>query len=290
MSALSRIAVLITHYHSLRELADCLQSLKELPGSQELEVIVADSEAEPQADAMVQAAFPQAAYLSHRRNVGYARLVNGGLALSTAPYVLVLNADVRLKPGVLDAMAVHLDDNPDVGLVAPRLTGGDGEHQFSAFAYYRPWTIANRRTPLGRTRAGRWDLERFEMHREVDEAIQRGTPMEADWVMGACLLARRTAIGQVGALDEEYFMYFEDVDWCLRFWQSGWKVHYLPTVSCMHGWGRGSKKGGAAAVFTNPLTWHHITSAVKFFRKHGVYTRRPIGEAHAEFRTGVATR
>jgi N-acetylglucosaminyl-diphospho-decaprenol L-rhamnosyltransferase len=287
MSALSRIAVLITHYHSLRELAECLQSLKELPGSQELEVIVADSEAEPQADAMVRGAFPQASYLPHRRNVGYARLVNGGLALSTAPYVLVLNADVRLEPGVLDGMAAHLEDNPDVGLVAPRLMGGDGEHQFSAFAYYRLWTIANRRTPLGKIPPGRWDLKRFEMHREVDEAIERGAPMEADWVMGACMLARRTAIGQVGPLDEEYFMYFEDVDWCLRFWQTGWKVHYLPTVSCMHGWDRGSSKGGAAAVFTNRLAWQHITSALKFFRKHGVYTRRPLGEVHAEFRAGV---
>jgi len=288
MSALSRVSVIITHYHSLRELADCLQSLKALPGSEELEVIVADSEAEPQADAMVLAAFPQASYLPHRRNVGYARLVNGGLALSTAPYVLVLNADIRLEPGVLEAMATHLEDNPDVGLVAPRLVGGDGGHQYSAFAYYRPWTIANRRTPLGKTPQGRWDLERFEMHREVDAAIQSGLPMEADWVMGACMFARRTAIGQVGPLDEEYFMYFEDVDWCLRFWQTGWKVHYLPNASCTHGWGRGSKKGGAAAVFTNRLARQHITSAIKFFRKHGIYTRRPLGELHAEFRAGVA--
>lgn len=288
MSALSRIAVLITHYHSLRELADCLHSLKEVPGSHELEVIVADSEAEPQADAMVLAAFPQASYLPHRRNVGYARLVNGGLALSTAPYVLVLNADIRLEPGVLDAMAEHLEGNPDVGLVAPRLIDRDGEHQFSAFAYYRPWTIANRRTPLGKIPPGRRDLERFEMHREVDEAIQLGRPMEADWVMGACMLARRTAVGQVGPLDEDYFMYFEDVDWCLRFWQTGWKVHYLPTVWCVHGWGRGSLKGGAAAVFTNRLARRHISSAMKFFRKHGVYTRRPFGEVPAGFRAGAA--
>jgi N-acetylglucosaminyl-diphospho-decaprenol L-rhamnosyltransferase len=288
MNALSRIAVVITHYHSLRELADCLQSLKALPGSQGLEVIVVDSEAEPQADAMVMSAFPRASYLPHRRNVGYARLVNGGLALSTAPYVLVLNADIRLEPGVLEAMAEHLDGNPEVGLVAPRLVGGDGGHQYSAFAYYRPWTIANRRTPLGKTPLGQGDLERFEMRREVDEAIRTGTAMEADWVMGACMLARRTAIGHVGPLDEEYFMYFEDVDWCLRFWQTGWKVHYLPTVSCMHGWGRASKKGGAAAVFTNRLARQHIASALKFFRKHGMYTRRPLGEVHADFRAGAA--
>lgn len=287
MSALFPVAVLITHYHSLRELAECLHSLRELPNSSALEVIVADSEAEPQADAMVRAAFPQASYLPYRHNVGYARLVNGGLTLSTAPYVLVLNADIRLEPGVLEAMVAHLEDNPDVGLVAPRLKGGDGEHQFSAFAYYRPWTIAHRRTFLGKTAPGRSDLERFEMHREVDEAIRQGTSMEADWVMGACMLARRTAIGQVGVLDEEYFMYFEDVDWCLRFWQAGWKVHYLPTVSCTHGWGRGSKKGGPAAVFTNRLARQHITSAVKFFRKHGMYIRRPLGEVPAYFRAGV---
>ncbi|MBT2534480.1 glycosyltransferase family 2 protein [Arthrobacter sp. ISL-48] len=288
MSPLSSIAVVITHYHSLKELATCLQSLKALPESWKLEVIVADSEVEPQVDAMVQAALPQASYLPHRHNVGYARLVNGGLALSAAPYVLVLNADVRLEPGMLEGMATHLENNPEVGLVAPRLTESDGRHQHSAFAFYRPWTIANRRTPLGRTPLGRWDLGRFEMHREVDEAIRLGIPMEADWVMGACMLVRRTAIGQVGPLAEEYFMYFEDVDWCLRFWQTGWKVHYLPTVSCMHGWGRASKKGGPAAVFTNRLARQHIASAMKFFRKHGAYTKRPLVRPPARVRPGAA--
>jgi hypothetical protein len=79
----------------------------------------------------------------------------------------------------------------------------------------------------------------------------------------------------VGLMDERYFLYFEDVDWCLRCWQAGWKVQYLPTATCRHAHGRASASGGLLGLVTNPLTRTHLTSAIRFFRKYG---RRPTRE------------
>ncbi len=168
--------------------------------------------------------------------------------------------------------------------MAPRLTGGDGEHQFSAFAYYRPWTIANRRTPLGKTRAAGGTLNGSRCTARWT-GIPTGMAMEADWVMGACMLARRRRLARWGRGRRLLHVLRRRglVPSLLAVRLEG----ALSSHGIVHArLGSRLQKRGRGAVFTNPLTWHNITSAVKFFRKHGVYTRRPMAEAHAEFRAG----
>jgi N-acetylglucosaminyl-diphospho-decaprenol L-rhamnosyltransferase len=99
--------------------------------------------------------------------------------------------------------------------------------------------------------------------------------VDVDWLMGAAFLVRRTAAEDAGPLDEEYFLYFEDVDWCLRFWERGWRVRYLPVVECLHRWSRASRKGGVLGLVSNPLARRHLRSSIRFFRRHGIYCARP---------------
>jgi N-acetylglucosaminyl-diphospho-decaprenol L-rhamnosyltransferase len=274
VTATRRIAVVITHYKSPDELARSLRSLLPAGGGVDLDVVVADSEAQPGVGEIVAREFPTARYLPFDENVGYARLVNAGLKATDSEYVLVLNADVEVDREAIAGLARHLDENPRVGVVGPELTYRNGAHQTTAFAFYRPFTILARRTPVGRTRWGRRELARFELKSEVPAALAEKTPLDVDWLMGAAMLVRRDLIERIGGVEERYFLYFEDVDWCLRSWHAGYKVVYLPTVRATHGWARASKKGGIVGVLTNPLTRRHIAASITFFRLHGLRTDR----------------
>jgi N-acetylglucosaminyl-diphospho-decaprenol L-rhamnosyltransferase len=269
------VAVVVTHYRNARDLVTCLRSLAANGGQRVREVLVCDSEALPEHEPVVLEAHPGARYLGFERNVGFSALVNAGVEATTAPYVLVLNADIVVAPGTIDLLAAHLDRADEVGVVLPRLVGADGEFQHSVFRFYKPMTVAYRRTPLARLPRGRRELGRFLDRATLDVAVATGQPVDIDWGLGASWLVRRTAWARTGPMDVEYFLYFEDVDWFLRCWQAGWRVQYLPTACCRHAHGRASASGGLLGLFTNPLARVHVRSALRFFRKHGMRPTRP---------------
>lgn len=268
------VAVVVTHYRNPEDLATCLRSLAVDGGPRVREVMVCDSEALPEHEPVVRQAHPTARYLGFENNVGFAALVNAGVEASTTPYVLVLNADIVVRPGTIEALATHLDTSPDVAAVLPRLNGTDGDLQQSVFRFYKPMTIAYRRTPLAKLPSGRKELARFLDRPALDSAVAAGGAMDIDWGLGASVLVRRTAWEHVGSMDVDYFLYFEDVDWLLRCWQNGWRVQYMPSAVCVHAHGRASASGGLLGLITNPLTRTHVTSAVRFFRKFGIRPTR----------------
>jgi N-acetylglucosaminyl-diphospho-decaprenol L-rhamnosyltransferase len=268
------VAIVVTHYRNPQDLERCLRSIAAYGGPRVTEVWVADSQAAPETRSLVDSALPTARYLPFRQNVGFAALVNMGAAASKTPYILVLNADVELTEGTIDALAGHLDTNPGTGVAFPQLRYPDDTLQHSVFAFYRPITVFYRRTPLGKTPAGRRELARFLDPEELQDAVATGTPIDVDWALGAAMLIRRQTLLDVGPLDETYFLYFEDVDWCLRVWAAGWRCRYIPEAWCRHDYGRGSAAGGTMGLLTNPLLRWHIRSAIRFFVKHGHHVRR----------------
>lgn len=272
------VAIVVTHYRSPDDLRANLQSIVEFGGPDVTEVWITDSEASVGLRELVREVMPQAHYLPFRRNVGYAALVNMGVAASSASYVMVMNADVRLTAGSVAGLAQELRDAPDVGVVFPQLRYGDNSLQHSAFAFHRPSTVVYRRTPLGRLPWGRRELERFMQAEALSAAVRSGTSIDVDWSLGAAMMFRREMFEQVGGLDEDYFLYFEDVDWCLRAWRAGWRCTLLPTATCIHTYSRASSHGGMLGLFVNPLTRRHIRSAVRFFRLYGRRVARPDGE------------
>jgi GT2 family glycosyltransferase len=269
------LSIVITHYKSPVALKLCVRSIAEFLGDTPHEVFVSDSEAQKATGELLRHDFPAVQYIPHNDNVGYARLVNAGLERAKGDYLLVMNADTVLTQGAVQTLMRYLDEHADVGMVGPRLEYMNGKHQPSCFRYYAPMTILARRTPYGKTAAGKREIERFLMRDKISDPVSDTTPLPVDWIMGSVMLARRKAYDAVGPMDTRYFMYMEDVDWCRRFWEAKWKVVWVPAARVVHVHGKASKKRGPVLdIFFNKLARVHFRSAIKYFRKFGTTVPR----------------
>jgi GT2 family glycosyltransferase len=207
--------------------------------------------------------------LTPGRNLGYARGVNEGIRASREDLVLVLNPDLVARPGSIQALVRCAEENPRAGIVAPRLLNADGTLQLSARRFYNWKTLLLRRAPLG-PYAARSRTLRDHLMADWDHAETR----EVDWVLGAAMLARRRAIRDVGLMDERYFLYFEDVDWCQRMWRHGWEVLYCAESTMVHEYGRRSAqldprsiRAHAAGLLRFTEKWSALLYAVSQYRR-----------------------
>ncbi len=260
------LSIIITHYRKPEMLKLCLDSIiKDLGNALSYEIIVGDSATLSNTATLMRERYPQITFFPHKENVGYSKLVNKGLESANGSYILILNSDLVVGKGAIQTMLAYLKQHPDIGILAPRLKYFNNEHQQSYFRYYTPATIVARRTFLKRLSYFKKVEDDFLMKDRNPEELQ--TP---DWVMGSAMLTHRDAVEKVGPMDaERFFMYFEDVDWCRRFWHAGYKVVYYPKAIMYHYLGRGSKSrlGIFDALFNKKTHWH-IKSAIRFFLKY----------------------
>lgn len=258
------LSIIINHYKSPEILRLCLEYLKKNapPG---YEIIVADSETVEKTRDMMHYDFPEIIYLAENKNVGFAKSVNRGIKNAQGEFFLIINADIVVPNNeAIPRMLTYMQANKDIGILGPRLLNINGEPQPSCFRLYSPKTILARRTPFGKTPWGKNEIERFLLTPPLN-------PIPVDWLMGSALLVRRTAYEQVGPMNEKYFMYMEDVDWCRSFWENGHKVIYYPDAFFYHYHFQASKKRGAILdLFTNKYTRIHLLSAFRYFRKYGL--------------------
>lgn len=238
-----------------------LRGLLRFPPQEQHEIIVVDnaSAEHEQMDAL-RKQFPQVRFLLLSQNRGYAAGNNAGMAVALGDRVLILNPDIVVFADSIDALLDALEIDRHVGMVGPRLFNPDGTLQPSCNRFYSPLTPIFRRTALGRLRMGQAILRR-DLMLDWDHSHAR----DVDWLMGSALLVRKKAIEEVGGLDERFFLYFEDMDWCRRFWAAGWRVRYAPQAVMAHYHQRLS-----ARSFWRRHTRIHVASAVKYFLKHGV--------------------
>ena len=240
----------------------------------EYEVIVRDGEAMDETAEMMREDFPNTVYLPEKKNIGFANLVNDGIKRARGNQFLIINADIIIPDaGSVEKLRRYLAENPKCGMIGPKLLNLNGSLQPSCFRFYKPLTLLYRRTFLGRTTWGRRDIARF-MYADTfgQPATSHQPPAFAvDWLMGSALLVRKEAMNDVGLFDDRFFMYFEDVDWCRRFWEKSWSVVYHPGVSFYHYHGQASRgKKGLIDVLLNKYTRIHVTSALKYFWKYGL--------------------
>ncbi len=228
-----------------------------------LEVIVVDNASTDGSAAMVCEEFPAVHLVASDTNLGYPGGNNVGLRMARGRYVMILNPDTEVRPGALAAMVAYADAYPDVGVVGPQLLNPDGSVQSSRRRFPTFLTALFESTWL-QPLAPRRVLEHYYVLDQPDDAT-----LDVDWVDGAALMARREAVEQVGLLDEGFFMYSEELDWCRRFRQAGWRVVYLPAAQIVHHRGKSSDQVVAARHI------HFNTSKVRYFRKsHGA----PVAE------------
>ncbi len=243
------LSVIIVNWNTCDLLRRCLAALTGTGSLRlKIEMFVIDNASTDGSAEMVACEFPYVRLIRNTANLGFARANNQGLRLSRGRYVLLLNSDALASPEALAHLVHFMDEHPDAGICGPRLVRPDGTPQVYAFGGDPTLGYLLMR--------GVKRLFRVYMHDWATSVIQ-----EVDWVSGACLMARRQAVGQVGLLDEEMFMYFEDNDWCLRMRQAGWRVYHVPEVSVVHVGGQSLAKNPAAQQA-------YYKSLVYFYRKH----------------------
>lgn len=256
------LSIIITHHKTPILLKLCLKAIKENITDINYELIITDCEADNKNNNLIKGLFPDAKIVSFSENVGYAKIVNTGINLSKGDYILILNADIITTKDAVSKMIDFINQNDKIGIIGPQLLSFKNTYQDSCFRFPTFKTIIARRTFLGRTRWGRNKVSQFAVQNN------RFEPKEVDWLQGSAMLVRKEAIKKVGLWDERFFMYFEDTDWCRRFWQRDYKVFYLPTARMYHYYGRQSKKWGEFLdPILNEYTRMHLVSAFKYFWK-----------------------
>lgn len=248
-----RVSTVVVSFNTRDHLLRCLASLEAvlLP----LEVIVVDNASEDGSAEAVAERFPATRLVRNPENAGFGRASNQGIALSRAPYVLLLNSDAEVRPGALEALVGLLDGRPRVGAAGPRTLSGDGTVQVS---------FGPPLTPLREWRQRR--LVRGVRQRQP-EALRRAAALaavehEPAWLSASCLLARREALSDVGGFDEGFFLYEEDADLCRRLRQAGWALVFTPAAEVVHHLGRSMDRAADRAF----LEYHR--SHVLYYRKH----------------------
>jgi len=229
------VSVCIVSWNVADDLRACLQSLRAQQTPPTLEVIVADNASSDETVAMLEREFPEVQTIANDANLGFARATNQGLRRAEGRYLMMLNPDTVLPPEAVRRLVQVADANPGAGIVAPKLLNPDGSLQHSCRRFPTIAAALFRHTPLGRLfpqarSAARYVMEDFDHESERD----------VDWVSGACMLIRREACEQVGELDERFQWGSEDVDYCLRMHQAGWRVLYTPVTAIVHAIGRSS--------------------------------------------------
>jgi N-acetylglucosaminyl-diphospho-decaprenol L-rhamnosyltransferase len=254
------LSVIIVSYRCPDALLAGLRALRADGGAAglRLDVVVVDNDSgDDTLDRLAREA-PTVRLIANRENVGYARAVNQGLAATATEYALVLNPDCEVHAGALRALLDHLAAHPRTGMVAPRIVNPDGSLNYSVRSFPDPFTfLFNRYSLLTRL----FPRNRF-TRRYLLTDWDHLTPRRVDWVSGAAMLVRRAAVAEVGGMDEAFFMFNEDVDWCRRMGQAGWSVDYEPAAVVTHHVGASRSRVAARVI------WGRHLGMIHYFRKH----------------------
>jgi GT2 family glycosyltransferase len=252
------LSTVIVHYKSLGALCDCLAGLASEVAGLASETVVVDNDSRDGTPETLAARFPRVRLIANRENVGYARAVNQGIAGTTGEFVLVMNPDCELKPGAVATLRDQLRRQPRAAIAGPRILNPDGTLEFSARAFPDHFTfLFNRYSLLTRLLPNNRFSRRYLLS-DWDHATVR----EVDWLSGACLMVRRAAIEEVGGMDEAFFMFNEDVDWCRRMKLAGWANLYVPQAVVVHHIGASRRRVAPRVILARHCGMIH------YFHKH----------------------
>lgn len=252
------LSVCIVTYQACELLAESLHSLAQNT-QLDYEVIVVDNGSTDGVEEMLRTQFPQVRFIRNEHNLGYTRPMNQALRQAGGQYLLQLNPDTLVLPGALDTLVSFMQTNPEAGICGPKVLNADHTLQKSCrrgeptplavFAYF---TGLAKRFPHSK-RLGGYQLNFLD---EDEVASVAG-------VSGSCMLIRRAVVDQIGYLDEIFFAYQEDADYCRRARQAGWLVYYAPQAQIIHYGGLG---GTRVEPFRSIYAWHH--AYFLYYRKH----------------------
>jgi hypothetical protein len=252
--SLTDLSIIIVSYNAREELERCLASLHTPPPALSYEIVVVDN-ASTDGSADAARRWPHVQVIESGANRGFASANNIGIRASSSSLLLLLNSDTIVPKGAVDGLARAIWSHPDVAVVGPRLVDGAGRAELSFGRMVSPWAEFRQKRLMRGLANGS-----ARVRRRVQ--AMTGTEQFPDWVSGACLMVCRSDAEAVGLIDERYFMYLEDVDFCAAIRARGRQVMFTPAVEVVHLRGRSA---AAAPAATNAA---YRRSQIAFYDKH----------------------
>jgi hypothetical protein len=246
------LSVIIVNWNTKNFLLHCLKSLYQTVKGIEMEVFVVDNGSMDASGAAVKEGFPEVGYIGNRINLGFARANNQALSRTKGKCLLLLNPDTQVKEGAIERLISFMEAHPEAGAVGAQLLNSNGSKQNSIANF--PSLV----TELLNKNLLRWCFPNQFPGKERDYT----EPIEVDSVIGACMMVRRDAIEQVGLLDENYFLFLEETDWCYRMKKAGWKVYHVPQAEIYH------FQGKSAEIEKKKTRIEFYRSRYHFFKKN----------------------
>ncbi len=250
------LSIVIVNWNTRDLLRDCLNSVSDAIEALSVEVLVVDNASKDNSCTMVREEFPNVRLIESESNLGFAGGNNLALARTIGRYVLLLNTDTLVHGNVLAEAVAWLDRHPDVGVLGPRVLNTDGSIQASCSAFPSLRHLAMQ--TLGLTKLAKWDSYRM-------TGWDRSSERRVEVISGAAMFVRRAAMEEVGLLDENFFFYGEETDWCRRYAKAGWALVFAPIPEITH-FGNGS-----AAKLNHRRDVLMTEGTTRLHKKHGGY-------------------
>jgi GT2 family glycosyltransferase len=270
------LSISIVNTNNRELLAQCLDSIYHTIQRASCEILVVDNWSTDGSTEMMQARFPQVEVIENAKRLGYAASHNRALRRCQGRYVLVFNEDMLVSPGALEEMVAFMDAHPDAGMLGCRLLNADGSLQTSCRTFPNLWIQLFRSLYLDKLFPGnRWTGANYMSYWGHD------TVREVDVIKGCCMLVRREVLEQVGLMDERFFLYYEETDWCYRTKRQGWKVYFTPDAEIVHYGEQTTRRQ------SSQMTLIQHQSLFKYFRKHHGWAAATIVRLLSIVETGL---
>ncbi|OHB65255.1 MAG: hypothetical protein A2168_08300 [Planctomycetes bacterium RBG_13_50_24] len=260
------LSIIIVNYNAGHYLENCLKSVyaetKQIP----FDIWIVDNNSKDASVSMIRSNFPLINLVENKENIGFARANNDAISKCAGDYILLLNPDTLIMENAIEKMVKFMDENPQTGIAGCKVLNEDGTLQLACRrSIPAPGVAFFRLTGLSRLFPNSKGMAKYNLtYLNPDEAN------EVDAVSGAFLMIRRQVVDKIGKLDERFFMYGEELDWCLRTKKAGWKVMYYPDAEIIHYKGECSKSNCRKAAF------EFYRSMYLFHKKHFADNYNPI--------------
>lgn len=250
-------SAIITTFNSEDVIERALYSLFSLPIEEKPDkIVVVDNASTDNTIVLLKALQSQITIIENKNNLGLSKANNIGAAETQTPYLFFLNPDIEILPGAITALAKSATENPDAALIGPAMLNEKNEQQSTARTWPTPIVIASRRTFLRKTNFGK-----VISSTHLNKFNTEGKSNYPHWLVGAAILLTPKGRTEVGQMDQGYFLYFEDVEWCWRAWKKGMTVVFEPKAKIKHVCHRQSANGGVTLKF-------HLKSMLRFYFTH----------------------
>jgi GT2 family glycosyltransferase len=264
------LTIIIVNYNTGDLLSQCITSIQNHTACGSYEIIVVDNASTDVSCKIAQSLFPTVKFILNAHNRGFAAANNQGITASQADYILLLNPDTIVTPQALDTMLAFMEQRPEAAVLGCKLVYPDGSLQFSCSNNFLSLGFVCWRILIRAFFLDRWidrlipDLHypgRLKLTLSEHEQVQ-----SVEHLVGAVLMVRRTVIDQVGLLDENYFLYLEETDWCYRIRQAQLLIYYTPDAKIIHLEGMSSKP--SAYLYYNEREVNILRGKLRFMMKH----------------------